>query len=241
MRKYRIADLVVGIESRYERVYRQAEPYRIDDGAKPDFCLAVPEDKIDLEMSQGLESRDDAEYVYMRFLFQRRLIDFDGLVLHSSGVVCDGRAYLFSANSGTGKSTHTQLWIKRFGADRTFILNDDAPALRRIDGRWFAYGAPWSGSSPLNTAARAPLQGIAFLERSETNWTRQIDADEAITLFMAQSMQPLRRAPLVRTIDKTIELLKEAPVFRVGCNMSEEAAQTTRDAMLAATPKQAAT
>ena len=81
----------------------------------------------------------------------------------------DGQAYLFSADSGVGKSTHSRLWQQVFGDQRVTIINDDKPALRLRDGVWYVYGTPWSGKYGLNHNLCYPLAGICFLERSKTN------------------------------------------------------------------------
>ena len=75
-------------------------------------------------MLSGEEAYWESEYYCSAYRFYTQLVDFSGLMLHSSAVIMDGRAYLFSAPSGTGKSTHTQLWLDVFG-DRATILNDD--------------------------------------------------------------------------------------------------------------------
>ena len=231
MQKYKIADLIVGVDFQYERGYKQAQPYRIDDDAEPDDCLKPNDFQIKYALDHGCESQEMAEYCATRWLFDEKILHVDGLVLHSSAVVYENRAYLFSADSGTGKSTHTRLWLKRFGEDRAFILNDDAPALRKIDGAWFAYGTPWSGTSSLNVNVRVPLQGIGFIERSQTNWTKQISPDEAMKLFMRQTTSPLQKKTLVKTLDRIVALLEEIPVFLVGCTMDPDAARVSYEAM----------
>ena len=70
------------------------------------------------------------EYIYTGSYFHHLLLKYNGCMLHSSGVVVDGYAYLFSANSGTGKSTHTGLWLEHF-KDKAYIINDDKPVLKK--------------------------------------------------------------------------------------------------------------
>ncbi len=231
MQKYKVADLIVGVDFRYRRGYEQAQPYRVDDDASADFCLEPSEEDFEYEMNNGAESREIVEYVLTRWLFQSKILLFDGLVLHSSAVVYEDRAYLFSADSGTGKSTHTQFWIRQFGADKTFILNDDAPAIRKINGVWRAYGTPWSGSSPLNVNANFPLRGIGFIERSSANWTKQLAPDDAAKRLLMQTTSPLRKKTLIQSLDRVVNLLKEVPVFLVGCALDPDSARVSYEAM----------
>ena len=109
-------------------------------------------------------------------------------MLHSSAVVVDGYAYLFSADSGVGKSTHTDLWLKLLG-EKAFIVNDDKPAIRNIDGEWFVYGTPWCGKNNTNKNAKIKLGAIVFLERSEDNWIEQEEIKEAIPKFFKQTIR----------------------------------------------------
>ena len=97
---------------------------------------------------------------------------YNGLMLHASAAALGGRAYLFSGPCGRGKSTHTRLWQQTFG-EAVQVFNDDKPALRRLDGRWYAYGTPWCGKDGINLNQKWPLGGICFLEKSQENRIRR--------------------------------------------------------------------
>ena len=151
-------------------------------------------------------------------------------MLHSSAVVVDGEAYLFSAPSGTGKSTHTGQWLRLFG-DRAAILNDDKPAIMLRGGSVTACGTPWSGKSDLNINAEFPLRGICILGRSSTNHIEPVSADAAVYSLLDQTLRPedpSEMAALLSCIDKAVSSVR---VWRMGCNISTEAAQMAYDAM----------
>lgn len=97
---------------------------------------------------------------------------YNGLMLHASAAALGGRACLFSGPCGRGKSTHTRLWQQTFG-EAVQVFNDDKPALRRLDGRWYAYGTPWCGKDGINLNQKWPLGGICFLEKSQENRIRR--------------------------------------------------------------------
>lgn len=140
------------------------------------------------------------------------LLRFGGLMLHASAVALEGRAYLFSGPCGRGKSTHTRLWQSVFG-ERAQVFNDDKPALRRLDGRWYAYGTPWCGKDGINLNQKWPLGGICFLEQAQENRIRRLSAAEALPLVLAQTtyrLQPQSMELLLASLDK---LLREVPVF----------------------------
>jgi len=95
------------------------------------------------------------------------------LLMHSSVTVKDGRAYLFLGKSGTGKSTHSQLWINNI--EGCELLNDDNPVLRVEDnGEVRAYGSPWSGKTPCYRNLNYPVGAIVDLHQAKTNQIRRL-------------------------------------------------------------------
>ena len=219
---YKIANLTVAMDS-FGRTVEQAEPYRCDGDGAPD--MVIRSDWAALKAAQPHLSEEDCEYLSTGGSFYRQLLKFDGLLLHASAAVVDGRAYLFSAPCGTGKSTHTALWRSTFGADRVQILNDDKPALRLEEGVWYAYGTPWSGKTDQNVNLRVPLAGIAVLRRGEENSIVPFGGSKAVFALLEQTARPRdgrSRAKLLELLDA---LLKGVPVWQLTCNMKPEAAE----------------
>ncbi len=223
---YKIAGLTVKMDS-FGRSVRQAAPYETDP-AEADMVIKTRPEM--LEKTRLALSDEDNEYMLTGSLFYTKLLTFDGMMLHASAVVVDGRAYLFTAHSGTGKSTHTQLWLQHFG-DRAYILNDDKPALRLEDGVWYAYGTPWSGKYDISAPARIPLAGIAVLERGQTNSIEPYSGQSAIFDILTQTLRPWgagRREQLLKLLDR---LISQVPVWKLRCNISDEAVQVSYGAM----------
>ena len=223
---YCIAGLIVKLNS-FGRTRNQAAPYRME---SVDSMITINSDWRQLKEKQPHLSDEDCEYISTGASFYRQLLNFDGLMLPSSAVVVDNRAYLFSAKSGTGKSTHTKLWLDYFG-DRAFILNDDKPALRLENGIWYAYGTPWSGKYDINVNARVPLAGICMIHRSEKNEIQPFSNPKVILALLEQTLRPadpVLRTKLMELLDK---LLTMVPVWEMGCNMNPEAAKVSYEAM----------
>ncbi len=171
------------------------------------------------------ESLSEESVVYLEsgWQFYAKLIEFGGLMLHASAVELDGRAYLFSGPSGMGKSTHTRLWQQIFGAEAQ-VFNDDKPALRREDGRWYAYGTPWCGKDGINQNKRVPLAGICFLKRGQENVIRCLGEKDVIGHVLYQTLHQFRTAErLEPLLDSLGRLVREIPVFELE-NLPEEAA-----------------
>lgn len=232
MKLHKIADLYVGIDYRHPTMTKQAKPYLSED--KPEIVdivtWASDESIKDLQETYPVFSENDCEYMLTGNGFYSELLHFGGLMIHASAVVYKGGAYLFSADSGTGKSTHTQLWLKAFG-DEAKILNDDKPAVRIIDGKAYAYGTPWSGKTDWNLNVRADLKGICFLERAKENTIRRADAGEVVSDLLRQTIRPQKEENMDKLLENMDALLKIVPVYKMGCNMDVSAAEVSYNAM----------
>ena len=160
-----------------------------------------------------------------------QLLNFDGMMLHASALILDGYAYLFTADSGTGKSTHVSIWRRVFGDDRVRVLNDDKPALRLIDGVWYAYGTPWSGKSGQNLNLRAPLAGVAVVQRSGENACTPFSGRDAVKAIVSQTTRTRDFASQLKQLELVDRLFQDVPIWRLQCNMDSEAARVAYEAM----------
>ena len=172
-------------------------------------------------------------YVYMESggHFYRELLKHDGMMLHSSAVAYEGRGYLFSGPCGTGKSTHTRLWQREFGAEAK-IFNDDKPALRRMADRWYAYGTPWCGKDGININMKVPLGGICFLKQSKENRIRRLRASEAVERIIWQTIYRFKAEEnldlMLRQVDR---LVREIPIYELENRPEPEAARMSYETM----------
>lgn len=167
----------------------------------------------------------DREYLRSGSLFNDRLIFAGGSTLHGSCISFRGEGVVFSAPSGTGKSTHTGLWKEVYG-DEVRYVNDDKPALREKDGVITAYGTPWSGKTELNSNIAVPLKAIVFVGRAEKNAMKKISAAEAFCYLNDQTFPPFYDSELARkNLDFIEKLIKSIPVYKLECNMTKDAAR----------------
>lgn len=166
---------------------------------------------------------DVVAYMESAYQFYTSLLDFDGFYLHSSAVALDGNGYLFSGPCGMGKSTHTRLWQQTFGAAAQ-VFNDDKPALRRIDGRWYAYGTPWCGKDGININMKVPVAGICFLQQGTENRIRIMSRQEAVGKVISQTLRRFRDQKMLdRLLVQVDRIVREVPVYEL-VNRPEEAA-----------------
>ena len=143
-------------------------------------------------------------------------------MLHGSTVAVDGKAYLFTAPCGTGKSTHTRLWRELFGA-RAVMVNDDKPFLQFTPNGVLAYGSPWSGKHGLASNICVPLQGICLLHRGQENVIRPARAEDLIGILRHQAY-----GDADALVDK---LARSVPLWEMDCNKNLEAARIAYEAM----------
>ena len=231
---YNIAGLNVTIDS-FGRTVERANAYLCDSFECADISIgskyaAYVRDYLKNDLGVTSMNDDELEYMATSYVFYFKLLKYDGLMLHSSAVVVDDRAYLFSADPGTGKSTHTKLWLEHFG-DRAYILNDDKPAIRCENGVWYAYGTPWSGKHDISVNARVPLAGIAVLERGADNKIIRCFGEDIPNILMNQLLHSANPEYNFKALGLFDQLLSQVPIWNLQCNMDPEAAIVSYEAM----------
>lgn len=185
--------------------------------------------RISILSIEGVET-SSREIVYTGQAFGQMILRHKRMVLHSSCIARNGKAILFSAPSGTGKSTHTGLW--RMYYPDTYYINDDTPILRLDKEEVLACGSPWSGKERLNQNVQVPLSGIVFLEQGKNNIITPLSKAEA----MGRLLGECRKIPFYNAMQQAAELcgqlLQKIPVYRLTCDISQEAVETVRKELL---------
>ena len=153
----------------------------------------------------------------------------DAFLMHGALVEYEGKGYLFTANSGVGKTTHVKLWQEVFG-DSVNIVNGDKPILRFIDGAVYGYGTPWCGKEGYNINTSVKLCGICFIERADENSITELDADSALLRVLSQVMIA-DSADLGKQLELVDRLLNTVPTYLLKCNMNPEAANVAYNGM----------
>jgi len=227
MNLYSIADIIVGYDSKYNMLKKRSEPYRCDTVQCPELIISLDYNELEKSLPQyPLLDIESLEYMRVGAQFYTALIDNGGFLLHASAVVVDGVAYCFSAPSGTGKSTHTSLWLKEFADKGAFIINDDKPAIKLVDGVPMVYGTPFSGKYDISVNTSVPLKALCFIERSETNSIRRISPLNAVSLVLDQTLRPTEEKLMDKLLDNLETVVTKVPAYVLHCNISPEAAIT---------------
>lgn len=149
------------------------------------------------------------------------LLEKNILLFHCSAVEMDGKAYLFTAPSGTGKSTHARLWKECFQS-KVKIINDDKPLLFIGKKEIKVYGTPYGGKHNLQTNASAQVKAIIILRQNSKNQVLTITEQEAYPFLLNQTYRKKDPEGLIKTMDLVKKVVK-LPIFLLECNISAEA------------------
>mgnify|MGYP002553096255 CR=1 FL=1 len=160
----------------------------------------------------------------LRILYSQAVVLHHGFMLHSAAVVRDGKAVLFMGKSGTGKSTHAQLWLREFAG--TSLLNDDNPVVRvSADGTVTVYGSPWSGKTPCYRNAEAPVEAMVRLEQAPVNrYTELSNIDAFVAVLPGVSVITHSRKLYGEACNSVVEALKRVKVGKLECTPEPSAA-----------------
>lgn len=225
MNYYSIADIIVGYDAKYDMLKKRSEPYIYNGAQCAGLTVSLDYNELEKLLPQyPLLDIETLEYMRVGSLFYTALIDNGGFLLHASAVVVDGVAYCFSAPSGTGKSTHTSLWLKEFADKGAYIINDDKPAIKLVDGVPMVYGTPFSGKHNINVNTSVPLKALCFIERSESNSISRITPLKAAASVLDQTIRPTDENLMDKLLGNLESVVTQIPAYVLRCNISPEAA-----------------
>lgn len=244
---YKLADVPVQITSIYDEVQTMCDSYRCDE--EPQLFISTTEADILAESQESDAERKQeglppyqfpAPYLETLAVYRQlatQLIAQNVLLIHGSVIAVDGEAYLFTALSGTGKSTHVRLWRNLFGP-RAVMVNDDKPLVRIIfsaDGstpdQVIVYGTPWDGKHHLSTNVSVPLKAIVHLERGAQNRIEPITPATMLPILLQQTFrtsEALGTMQVLRLIDAMSQRVR---FYDLHCNMDPSAARVAYEGM----------
>lgn len=237
---YKIAGKIIEVKSIYKKVHDYCKDYRYD--GVPDFIVETSQSDIEYERIRSArtdaaegrihyESPDDyLEELAVYRKIAEKMPQYNTFLFHGSAVAVDGQCYLFTAKSGTGKSTHTRLWRKLLG-ERAVMVNDDKPLIHVNDSGAVVFGTPYNGKHRSGTNISVQLKAVCILERDEENRICRITKEEAYTMLLQQSYRPSDSTALVRTLELIDKMAESVQFWRLGCNMDISAAEKSYNAM----------
>ncbi len=216
-----LADLNVKITHRYDFLQKFCGEY-ITKSDVPDIYAQSTDSDIEKE-HKSVPTADIAvcESLCVYRAIAEKLPQFDRFVFHGAAIEYNNGAYLFTAPSGTGKTTHINLWKKNL-SDRVSIINGDKPIIRLGD-KATVYGTPWAGKEGFCRNTSAPLKAICILKQGNTNKIERLNNSEAINHLMRQVYLPQNADALNQTLLLLGKLIENTPIYLLCCDISDEA------------------
>ncbi len=225
----KIADRVFAVKNKFEYVKKLCEGYSVSEE------LAVNATAVEVTKEEIL--KEDTEQIkyppaYLESLAIYRkicalLAKENTFLFHCSAIAFDGAGVLFTAPSGTGKSTHTRLWREGFG-ERVTVINDDKPLLKVKDDGIYVYGTPWCGKHGIETNTSVKVKAVVVIERAVENSLEKLSFNEGYQVLFAQTHRPSEPAGAVAAL-RFINLFAESvSMYKMKCNISVEAAQVAQ-------------
>ena len=228
---YKIAGMNIAVEPRYEYTAEYMKDY-LTDSAQSELTIKVSDELMAHESRLHLQIHGYeppewmCEVVAVLRVICDYIINHGGFFLHCSCLSIDGQAIVFTAPSGTGKSTHAALWRRHFG-DRVEMINDDKPLVREEDGRFVIYGTPWNGKHHIGNNISAPIAAVFFLEQAKENSAEPLSAFNSLGLLMQQTILPTKREDMAVLLDMLGRFIENTPMFKLRCDISDEAVMTS--------------
>lgn len=162
--------------------------------------------------------------------FEDVLINHQGFILHSSFISWQNNGILFTAPSGTGKSTQADLWKKYEDAD---IYNGDRTIIRKIDGKYYGFGSPYAGSSGIYRNESAPIKAIVVIEQGPDNVICRLRGREAfLPLFRETLMNTWNKEYMEKMTDLLMDAACQIPVYHLYCRPDQDAVNTVKNEIL---------
>ena len=231
---YKIADFVIELHNISKKIEENYQDFLLFDAHTIDFSIDL--DEFDCS---GRVYSENNFFILKNSGLHKKLAKIiphkDAFVLHSACFDVGGVGIAFAAHSGTGKTTHMNLWQKLLG-DKMVVVNGDKPIVRFFEDEPetpYAYGTPWCGKEGLGCNMRTKLQHICFIERSETNYVEQMEKADAIERIFNQVYKPSDPVAVMKTMQLIDRLLSCCKLWTIHCNMEDEAAKIAYNTIFA--------
>jgi hypothetical protein len=234
----RLADVNIAVNSIYENVYRLCSDYITD--RKPDLSISTYAEDIAYEReinkceaeAEGIPIINYPDgYLETLAIYRKiaaQMLKFDTFLMHGAVVAVQNKAWLFTAPSGTGKTTHIRLWLENI--EGSYVVNGDKPLIH-VGEKVTVYGTPWAGKEGMQKNIGVELAGIVFLERGTQNHIKRESFSKSLPTLVQQSYRSVNKADLEKTLNLLGRLGIKIPLYRLSCNMDKEAALTAYEAL----------
>lgn len=180
---------------------------------------------IEITFHDSLNNKlPEYEYIITGSYFMSFITTQGFLGLHASAINFNNEAILFSAPSGTGKSTQANLWSQVF--PNVIYINDDKPLLKWENDQFYVYGSPWSGKNSINNNIKIPLKALIFLQQGQENIVEEMEDNDKLVYVIRNMHRPQEQETYEKLLDTINDLIKHTPIYLYHCNMELNAVTT---------------
>ena len=224
---YEIADLRIKINNKLPFTDRFCKDYlaKDQDGAV-DLEIQVTKEEFLAEKKNSTEFSDG--YIENLCIYRKmceQMPKWNRFLMHTAVLEYGGDCYAFLGKSGTGKSTHTGLWLKNLPTAK--ILNGDKPILWYNNGKFTVYGTPWMGKERFGYNGKGGLKSLCFLEQAKANEISLIPVEKVAERLFIQLLMPKNIEMVARTLELADLLVKTVPSYLLKCDISDKAFKTS--------------
>lgn len=204
---------------------------------EPDFFITITDKEIRREETahnynyRWKRSSDELEFGAALRKIASCLSGQGVIFFHGSAICVDGRTYIFTAPSGTGKSTHSRLWRELLKDHDVVMVNDDKPFLKVEEGRVTAYGSPWRGKEGLGCNMSAPVEAICSISQGTENVIQEATPEEMFPIFFEQSLRPFDKEGTENYLHTLDVLTRSVRLYKLECDISLDAARLSYETM----------
>lgn len=228
----KLADLIIEVHPHYRQVQEFCKDYLVTHG-EPQIRIFISQQDIALEKEQAAQETRFSNWEFETIAVLRKIAaklpQQERFLCHGAAITWKNKGFLFTAPSGTGKSTHISLWRKYLGSD-VEIVNGDKPVLavekdEQGQSAVRVYGTPWAGKEQWQKNRSARLDGICILKQAKENRIYPLQIGEALPLLIRQIYFTSDEETAGRIMELMNQMLLCVPIYLLLCDMSKEAVQ----------------
>ena len=227
---FSVAGFIINVDALYTSTRDFCREFLAD--GPVDFSVVLRHEDIERERTFTKEpfSAESLETLALLRSLSQKLIQRDTILFHGSALAVDGKGYIFTAPSGTGKTTHTRLWLQTVPG--SYVLNGDKPFLRLKDNQVWVCGSPWRGKENYGINEMLPLEAICILERDSFDHIEKIQNSEAMVSLIRQTYRPDEPLLLMKSLQLIGDIAQAVRLYQLGCTMNPNAARVSSKAMI---------
>ncbi len=227
---YSFAEVNFLVEYKYRYTEELFKPYKVSEN--PSATITLTDSDYEFERQRSSAPIEYLENLaILRKIIVILLTEHKAVLFHGSAIKCGENGFLFTAPSGTGKSTHTRL-LKEYLGEKVSYINDDKPILKVGSNGVTIYGSAWNGKHWLGENTSAPLKAICVIKRAENNSIEKLDKALAVRTLLEQTVGYANKEQAIKLLEVISGIVDSVDFYTLYCNKDISAAKTSHEGMI---------